>query len=526
MKKKLLALLLSIAVILTSTVTVLASDENTETITSFSTGEDYDGGTDFSDHFKVDYDSADEDGWEICVNEVGKKSITISSTGNELIKKIDFIVNYVSPDNLTKDKFNTSNQSGTFDKSGDPNAAIKVGDVITLAFNIPVSSADVGYVNNLASMSFKSATIYKATISDILATNPDFPTTAEKAWVNSSNADATVYSGIIGGEDGYLAFHAGTQSVGPYLTETVINDGGSYKHISGRGTTTFNMSNGKLASIAFAHDDGAYAKYDGTYAAPLAPISDVSFEYVDFDFSGFTFKLPTSPDGAKYGIDGISYQVGLIKGEEIVYDYDNANGYWVDEGGIKCNPDVSKIDRAFIHFDVVASGDNTFAENVVKVTAIKKGTSTAKELSGADGLFEEGFNFGTKKIECTLLFDAFAIKDYIIIEGNEITINVDNNKDTLFASNAPYDKFYVDKQLVGKVLVDDKLVEPSNYTHASGSTEVTLKASYLSTLSNGKHTLSIVSIDGAASTYFTITRNPKPSPTPTPGYAIPKTGVE
>lgn len=66
-----------------------------------------------------------------------------------------------------------------------------------------------------------------------------------------------------------------------------------------------------------------------------------------------------------------------------------------------------------------------------------------------------------------------------------------------FTSNAAYEHFQ-------KVLVDKKELDASNYTVKEGSTIVTLKASYLETLSVGKHTLSIVSETGTAETNFTI----------------------
>lgn len=77
---------------------------------------------------------------------------------------------------------------------------------------------------------------------------------------------------------------------------------------------------------------------------------------------------------------------------------------------------------------------------------------------------------------------------------------------------------------MGKVLIDDAEVDPSKYSHVSGSTKITFGASYLSKLVDGKHSLTIVSSDGQASTTFTITRNKKPTPL-TP-YNIPNTGVE
>ena len=66
-----------------------------------------------------------------------------------------------------------------------------------------------------------------------------------------------------------------------------------------------------------------------------------------------------------------------------------------------------------------------------------------------------------------------------------------------FTSNAAYKHFQ-------KVQVDGKDLDASNYTVKEGSTIVTLKTSYLETLSVGKHTLAIVSETGTATTEFTI----------------------
>ena len=66
-----------------------------------------------------------------------------------------------------------------------------------------------------------------------------------------------------------------------------------------------------------------------------------------------------------------------------------------------------------------------------------------------------------------------------------------------FTSNAAYKHFQ-------KVQVDGQDLDVSNYTVKEGSTIVTLKAEYLETLSVGKHTLSIVSDTGTATTEFTI----------------------
>ena len=84
------------------------------------------------------------------------------------------------------------------------------------------------------------------------------------------------------------------------------------------------------------------------------------------------------------------------------------------------------------------------------------------------------------------------------------------SKDGLsITSNAAFDDFI-------KVQVDGKDLDPSHYTVKEGSTIVTLKTSYLDTLSLGTHTLSIVSKTGTATTTFTILNpdgNPQIPPT-------------
>lgn len=70
-----------------------------------------------------------------------------------------------------------------------------------------------------------------------------------------------------------------------------------------------------------------------------------------------------------------------------------------------------------------------------------------------------------------------------------------------FTSNAAFADFV-------KVQVDGKDLAASEYEVEEGSTVVTLKASYLETLSVGKHTLAIVSDTGTATTEFTIQAAP------------------
>ena len=99
--------------------------------------------------------------------------------------------------------------------------------------------------------------------------------------------------------------------------------------------------------------------------------------------------------------------------------------------------------------------------------------------------------------KCTVC-DAIASDFKVIITAGANGSWQKGTKDGLtFTSNAAYKHFQ-------KVQVDGKDLDASNYTVKEGSTIVTLKTSYLETLSVGKHTLAIVSETGTATTEFTV----------------------
>ncbi len=87
--------------------------------------------------------------------------------------------------------------------------------------------------------------------------------------------------------------------------------------------------------------------------------------------------------------------------------------------------------------------------------------------------------------------------DYKITEGANGTWTQNSGGTLRFAANGDLSKFT-------GVQVDGKLLTADQYTAASGSTVVTLKASYLTTLSAGKHTLTVVYTDGDCSTEFEL----------------------
>ncbi len=99
------------------------------------------------------------------------------------------------------------------------------------------------------------------------------------------------------------------------------------------------------------------------------------------------------------------------------------------------------------------------------------------------------------------------LTDYRIIAGNGSQWTSGDNGSISMTANGSVEKF------VG-IEVDGKAVDAVNYTVKSGSTIITLRPSYLNTLSVGKHTLTVIYSDGETSGEFEIL---KKSETITPG---------
>ena len=87
----------------------------------------------------------------------------------------------------------------------------------------------------------------------------------------------------------------------------------------------------------------------------------------------------------------------------------------------------------------------------------------------------------------------------LITEGKNLNWTVEEKAGARFRSDAPI-------QVFENVKVDGAVLDKVDYELTSGSTVVTLTPSYLSTLSLGEHTIDITSLNGTASTTFTITK--------------------
>ena len=221
----------------------------------------------------------------------------------------------------------------------------------------------------------------------------------------------------------------------------------------------------------------------------------------ELDWHGFA-KLAISIDGAYF--TGKDYAVN-VNGKAVKLSDDGAYelkdveddvNVTVD-GVLKHEPDGSGwAHDAKAHWHICRCGEILDkAEHTFEWVVDKPATTEAK---------------GERHQECTVCGEKGKTEDIAIlaptiIEGAGQAITVDTAKDLSFRSNAPIKYFKT-------VLVDDMEVGADNFVLTSGSTIVTLKASFVKTLGVGEHKLSVVSTTGTAETTFTIAEAAKPTP--------------
>ena len=111
---------------------------------------------------------------------------------------------------------------------------------------------------------------------------------------------------------------------------------------------------------------------------------------------------------------------------------------------------------------------------------------------------------GTKHKECTVCHRVLETQtipsmgtELKIIAGDNQIYDKASGSDVTITCNGDFAKFT-------GIKVDGSVVDSSNYTAVSGSTVLTLKASYLGTLTDGSHTITFVYTDGEANANLTV----------------------
>jgi hypothetical protein len=179
---------------------------------------------------------------------------------------------------------------------------------------------------------------------------------------------------------------------------------------------------------------------------------------------------------------------------------ENAGNYTEDEKKA-IQDEIDRIDDALETIENVEAAEET----VSKLPAVDKvepdDEDTIKAITDAkaeyDALTDHEKSLVDEDTKKKLDDLCAALVAYDIIKGEDGKYTQGGSEGLSFTANGAYSKFT-------GILVDNKVVDSKHYTAESGSTVITLKASYLDTLSTGKHTLTVVYTDGETSCEFNI----------------------
>ena len=321
--------------------------------------------------------------------------------------------------------------------------------------NIPVTSLELN--KGTLTLQEKDSDTLTVTVKPADATNQDV------TWESSNTSIATV------SEDGTVtAISAGNATI----TATAADGSG----ISASCTLT--VTHGKMVQTP---KKDATCTVDGTEEYWTCEICGKHFE----DESG---TIPTTPEENKIQATGHSY------GEPV--------WNWSEDGKtctvtFTCEKDETHKETPKVIVTSAEKTPGTCTETgVTTYTAtVEFNGQTYTDTKDLTDIPATGHSYDNGK--CTVC-GAIASDFKVIITAGANGSWQKGTKDGLtFTSNAAYKHFQ-------KVQVDGKDLDASNYTVKEGSTIVTLKTSYLETLSVGKHTLAIVSETGTATTEFTI----------------------
>lgn len=171
--------------------------------------------------------------------------------------------------------------------------------------------------------------------------------------------------------------------------------------------------------------------------------------------------------------------------------YDNIKGG--NSGKVEFQAaDYSEVDKAIAEAEKLNKDDYENFEEVEKaVQAVVRG----KNFTEQDVV--DGYAAAIKAAVAALKPVSSGQNVYKIVEGADQTIVIGDKKDITIKADGDFNKFT-------GLSIDGKEVAKENYTVASGSTVITLKAEYVKTLSVGVHTVTINYTDGKVETKLTL----------------------
>ncbi len=185
--------------------------------------------------------------------------------------------------------------------------------------------------------------------------------------------------------------------------------------------------------------------------------------------------------------------------EDIETALENFGDNYTEEEKAELQDKLDKINSALESLEKVETVQDAIAALPESVepddTDSEALIDAAKELY--DALTEHEKSLVSEELKSKLESLLGNLVDYQIIKGNGIQWTMGDDGSLTITANGPVAKFL-------GIQVDGVDVAAENYSVKSGSTIITLKPTYLDTLSAGKHTLTVLYTDGRADGVFEI----------------------
>lgn len=284
------------------------------------------------------------------------------------------------------------------------------------------------------------------------------------------------------------------------IPDSVRDLGEGFKGCSGLVSVTLGTGISSIPSSTF---EGCTSLTIVNFPSTLASIESEAFKNC---YGLETITIPASCTSVSpHAFDGCDNLIGFsLSGGSSTYSVNDNCLYTADGKTLVCVPNGKTsvtISSSCVTIDTDAfSGCNRMASVTIPATVTtinEQGDWRPGQITGDFGseaeiyAFSKGITFiGTGNSGGTS-------PSYEIIRGANQTYKKGSGTTLVITGNGDFAIFQ-------EVQVDSATLDPANYSIAEGSTVVTLKSTYLESLSNGSHTFTIVWSDGAASTTFTV----------------------
>lgn len=295
--------------------------------------------------------------------------------------------------------------------------------------------------------------------------------------------------------------NGGTLTGGERITGTVkyaptITTQPTSQTVTEGGTATFTVVTSGTEPLSYRWQQSTDS---GRSWTDIGGATDATYntEATTTSMNGYQYRCVVSNSAGSITSDAVSLTVN-----EHVHTWGNPVWNWSEDGKtctvtFTCQNDETHKETPAVTVTSAVKTPATCTETgVTTYTAIVElngqtytDTKEVADIPATGHRYENG-----KCIVCSEVDPAFKA---MIIEGANGEWQKGSEDALSFTSSAAFADFL-------KVQIDGKDVDSSNYTVKAGSTIVTLKPSYLETLSAGKHTLAIVSDTGTAETEFTV----------------------